>query len=107
MGLNTTVLIDQSVDDDLSNAFNSGEGIVGKLTTPAALTGTALTFTYCPTQGGTYLALYDKTNTQVSLTIAVDRAYDLPPEVLGIGWVKLVSNDNEAADRTFGIQLGP
>ena len=107
MGLNKTILVDQSVDDNLTNAFNCGEGILGKFTTPATLLSTAITFTYSPTQGGTYLALYDKNNAQVSVTVAVDRAYDFPAECLGIGWLKFALNDNEVADRTFGIQLGP
>ena len=107
MGLNTTILVDQSVDDNLTNAFNAGEGILGKFTTPATLLSTAITFTYALTQGGTYVELRDKNNAQVSVTVTTSKAYDFPPECLGVGWLKFALNDNEVADRIFEIQLGP
>jgi hypothetical protein len=73
------------------------------LVMPGAFTGTSLTFTVCDTATGTFRALYDVGNTQVSLTVAASRAYDLPSELSAWPFWKIVSGSSEAADRSLVV----
>lgn len=54
---------------------------------------TSLAFYGCATSGGTYKAIYDKTNTAVTRTVAVDRAYSLPDECYAFRFVKALGNN--------------
>lgn len=86
-----------------SSAINlSSMGFVGFIT-PASLTGTAFTFTGS-IDDSTYTALYNSDNTAYSITVGTSRYYCLnPADFLGMKYVKIVSNDTEAAARTITV----
>jgi len=65
---------------------------------PAAFTGASISF-QVSADGTTFQALYDRTNTIVSVTVAVNRSYDLPGELADWAFVKIVSASNEGAAR--------
>lgn len=92
----------------ISSSTSSAIPITGKvilgLVVPSAITGTAFTFTVSH-DGTTYQALYDTTNTQVSLTVAASRNYDLPSELASWPYFKIVSNGTEAAARTLYVTM--
>lgn len=81
----------------------TGFAILG-LVMPAAFTGASLTFTVSH-DGTTYQSLYDSTNTQVSLTVAASRSYDLPTALASWPYFKVVSASNEGADRTLYVSM--
>jgi len=82
-----------------------GFALVGFFT-PAALTGTTLTFEACQTVGGTYLPVYDSTNTQVSITVATGKYYALDPKNFqGIRFLKIKSGSTELAARVINLSL--
>lgn len=86
-----------------------GYQVVG-IQTPSAMTGTSLTFTTPLGDTSTYIALYDKTNTQVSVTIATNAArhYELAPaDFVGLDTLKVVSSGSEAAERTLYLVTRP
>ena len=67
---------------------------------PAAFTGATIKF-QVSADNVTYQDLYDKTNTLVSVTVAVDRHYTLPDDLAPWAFVKIVSASNEGADRSL------
>lgn len=78
--------------------------------TPSAMTGTSLSFTTPYGDGSTYIAVYDDTNTQVTVTIATgaSRHYELSPaKYVSMDTVKVVSNGTEAAERTLYLVTRP
>jgi hypothetical protein len=78
------------------------------LITPAALTGTSLSF-LVSMDNGTFVPLNDSgTNAAVSVTITPGRAYAFDP-ILFLGWsyIKFVSNATELADRIFTLSVRP
>ncbi len=81
----------------------SGAAFVG-LVMPAAFTGTSITFEVSA-DGTTFQALYDEFNTQVSVTVAASRTYDLPATLTTYGFMKVVSGSAEGADRSLVIAL--
>ena len=94
--------------DTVSGAVSLvGVTILG-LITPAALTGTALTFQVSASAAGAYVPLHDATGAAVSVTVAASRAYYLSPAIFAV-WraVKVVSGSAEAADRTITLLTGP
>jgi len=92
-----------------SDAIALLDRVIGGIITPAALTGTTLTFTVCNTADGTYVALYDSDNNQVSLTVTVSRAYGVTgPEADALApwpFVKIVSGSAEGAARSLVVCL--
>ena len=71
--------------------------------TPSALTGTAFTFTVAA-DGTNYVAMYDKTGTAYSVTVAASRYIMLPPaDFCGVNNFKIVSGSTEAAARSINI----
>jgi hypothetical protein len=70
------------------------------LIVPSTFDGTTITFQVSDTSGGTYVALYDITNTQVSMTIAASRAYDLPGELMVWRYMKIVCGTTQATTDT-------
>lgn len=70
------------------------------LIVPSTFDGTTITFTVSDTSGGTYVALYDITGTQVSMTIAASRAYDLPGELMVWRFLKIVCGTSQATSDT-------
>jgi hypothetical protein len=78
-------------------------GIAGAIITPAALTGTALSF-QVSYDGTTYTALYATGGTAISYTVAASRVIPLDPAIFGaFPYLKIVSGSAEAAARTFTI----
>lgn len=73
--------------------------------TPAALTGTAMTFQAAPNASGTYVEVVDgATGSAYSVTVAASKYIALDPaKTYGINQVKLVSGSSEAADRTITL----
>ena len=83
-----------------------GMRLVG-IVTPAALTGTALTF-QGSADGSTYTALYDTAGDAVGATVAADRWVVLDPaDFAGIPYIKAVSGSAEAAERTITLIVRP
>lgn len=78
---------------------------MGGFATPAALTGTSFTFTTAFTEGGTYRTLKDASGTAIPVTVAASGSYVFPPEVFAFGFVKIVSNSAEGADRVLEVGL--
>lgn len=103
------VLIDISVDDDLSGVIDLGPWRIAALHMPAALTSTAIAIHAAEAGDGTFNALYTADGAAVSITVAASRT-------VGIGgaqggalaacrFIKLAMNDNEIADRTITLLL--
>lgn len=103
----TTAVITIANSTTISAAVSLiGVSILG-IVTPAALTGTAITF-QVSADGSTYVPLYDSTNTQVSVTVAASRGYYLDPAIFAAWrYAKVVSGSAEAADRTFTLLVRP
>lgn len=86
-----------------SDACEAGGYVMFGLVMPAAFTGTVLTFTVSH-DGTTYQALYDTSNTAVSLAVvAASRSYDLPAELVSWPYFKIVSGSAEGATRTLYV----
>ena len=74
--------------------------------TPAALTGTAMTFQISH-DGTTYTALYNTSGSIVGITVAASRYIgSLREDFEGFRYLKLVSGTTEVAERTFILSLG-
>lgn len=86
-----------------SDAVQGGDVTGYGLQLPAAFTGTTISFTVSADGGTTYQALYDITNTLVSMTVAQGRSYDLPVELTSWKSWKIVSGSSEGAARTLWI----
>ena len=100
----TTVTIAES--GTTSQAVDVGEWLIAGIVTPAALTGTALTFTGALEEGGTYRALVDSSGTPISVTVSADDHILIEPQTFaGVSWIKLVSGSAEAADREITLVL--
>lgn len=83
---------------------SSRADLVGSVLTqiqiPAAFTGTAITF-QSSHDDTTYQPLYNDSNTQLSITVAAGRNYNIAPtDFAGCRYLKVVSNASEGADRT-------
>ena len=86
----------------VSDALYVDEFAAFGLVMPAAFTGTTLTF-QVSADDTTYQALYDRYNVAVSMTVAVDRHYDLPTELASWHSFKLVSGSAEGAARSLVV----
>lgn len=71
---------------------------------PAAFTGVAMTF-QASNDGETFTPLFNLSNTLISITVAVNRAYPLPSELAGFGYFKFVSGTAEGAERSIAVSL--
>ncbi len=99
---NTSVAAVIPISTATSAAINLGGMALVGLILPAAFTGTSLTFTVCDTLAGTYMPLYDSSNSLVSMTVAQGRAYAVDPSNFqGINFMKIVSGSTEGAARTI------
>lgn len=67
---------------------------------PAAFTGATIKF-QVSADNVTYGDLYDKTNTLVSVTVAVNRHYTLPDDLAPWAFVRIVSASDEGAERSL------
>lgn len=91
-----TVTAGQTVSAEVDTAGMRNLGLI----VPSTFDGTTITFQVSNVAGGTFVALYDMTNTQVSMTIAVSRAYDLPGELLPWRFLKIVCGTAQATENT-------
>ena len=91
--------------DTTSEAVRMDNYVLAGIITPAALTGTAFTFTVSNTFAGTYVPVYDSNGNQVSVAAAVSRALGLSgAEADALApwpFVKVVSGSAEGADRSL------
>lgn len=87
-----------------SSAIATGGRVIFGLVMPGVFTGTSITFTVSH-DGTTYQALYDETNTQVSMTVAASRSYALPDALAAWPYFKIVSGSSEGAARTLYVQM--
>lgn len=84
-----------------SGAVNLAGCTAAAIVTPAALTGSTLTFSVSD-DGGTWTTLYDEFGSAKSVTIGTSRTILLSPaDFWWVRWVKLVSGSTEAAARRF------
>lgn len=89
-----------------SQAIDVGEWLIAGIRTPAALTGTTMTFTGATKEAGTYLAIRDSAGTAISVTVSADDHIVIEPQTFaGVQWIKLVSGSSEAADREITLVL--
>lgn len=92
-----------------SQALRVTGGVICGLITPAALTGTAITFTACDTVDGTFVPVYDSDGNQVSVAVAASRALGLSgTEADALApwpFIKLVSGSAEGAAREIKVVL--
>ena len=92
-----------------SSPFRVDQWAEGGIVLPASFSGGTISFLVSTDAGGpsnaagTFVALYDKTNTLVSLTVTQNRAYALPADIFGFSQVKLVSGSAETPGRTIGV----
>ena len=102
-------VIDISASDTTSSAVDLGSNRIFALHLPAAFTGTGVSFTIAPEIDGTYQALYDDAGDEISLAVAQGEAIGITganaSALAPCRFVKIVSNDNEIADRTIKILL--
>lgn len=87
-----------------SSACEVGGFALLGLVMPGTFTGTTITFTVSH-DGTTYQALYDDTNTQVSMTVAASRSYQLPLALAAWPYFKIVSGSSEGGARTLYVQM--
>ena len=103
-------VIDISSSATTSEVIDLGSNQLFAIHLPAAFTGTALSFTVAPEVGGTYQALYDDAGDAISITVAQGTTVGLTGAnaacLAACRFIKLVSNDDEAADRTVKLILG-
>jgi hypothetical protein len=85
-----------------SDAIRTAGFAIFGLVMPTAFTGASISFTVSH-DGTTYQALYDTTNTLVSLTVSASRSYDLPTALAAWSYFKIVSASSEGAARTLYV----
>lgn len=87
----------------VSNAVDLKGQVIVQIIMPSAFTGTAITF-QSSHNDGTYQALYNSSNTQLSITIGTSRTYNInPSDFAGCRYFKVVSGSAEGAARVIGI----
>jgi hypothetical protein len=90
----------------VSAAIELENTLVG-IHTPATITGTAITFTTNVVKGesiANYTPIVDEGGLPYTVVVAANRYIALDPIVfLGVQNVRIVSNDTEAADRSFKL----
>jgi hypothetical protein len=90
-----------------SQALRVGGKFIVGLITPAALTGTTITFTGCDTATGTFVPIYDSDGTAVSVAVAASRGYGLSgaeaDALAPFPYIKLVSGSAEGAARVVKL----
>jgi hypothetical protein len=88
-----------------SDALDCINGTVVGILTPAALTGTAFTFSVSA-DGVTYATLYDSSGAAVSFTVAASRYVYVDPAIFaGLRYVKVISGSSEGAQRIITLVL--
>lgn len=83
-----------------TGAWDISGWIAGGFVIPSAFTGTAVSFKASQTSSG-HQPLYDSTGTLISIPVAANRSYPLPPEAAGFNSIIISSNGAEGAARTI------
>ena len=96
------VIVKIAINGTESEVFDMRRFAGGNFCTPAALTGTKVTFLLASERDGTYLEAREN-GAAVEVDIAADGWYQLPSIVETAGFVKLKSNATELAERSFTI----
>jgi hypothetical protein len=91
-----TIAVSGTTSDSIVlNGFSFG-GII----LPSTYDGTAMTFTVCDTEGGTYVALEDADGVAIPLVVEASKAYNLPPELFAFPFCKLVAGTSQSTTAT-------
>lgn len=100
-----TVLIDQSVDDDLTTEIDLGEFTLAAIITPSSWTAANIRFEAAEKSGGTFADLYDSDGNQVIVQAAASRCLGLTGNqasaLAPCRFVKIGTTAGQAADRTL------
>lgn len=97
----------------LSAAVDLTDLVVVRIVTPAAMTGTGLTFAGSETSGGTYTNVYDRYGVEYNVVSAAARRIQIPPaDLVGNCWLKVRSGTAaaptaEGAARTVTLLVRP
>lgn len=93
----------------VSDGLDMGVGELVGIIMPAAFTGASITFQVSQ-DDSTYQALYDSSNSQVSITVSASRTYSLKQDVRANlskwRYVKIVSASAEGAARSIQAMIG-
>lgn len=73
---------------------------------PSNFDGTQIQFQTSDSLGGTYVPVYDITNTRVVMTVAVSRYYDIPGELMALRFVKIECVTAQVTDATNFLIIG-
>lgn len=102
-------VIDISASLTTSSVVDLGSNRIFALHIPAAFTGTAVSFEVAPEVDGTYQALYDGGGSEISLTVSQGETIGITgtnaAALAACRFIKIVSDDNEVADRTIRVLL--
>lgn len=90
----------QSTGSDLAGLRNWG------VLVPSTFDGTQIQFQMSDTLAGTYVGVYDITNTRVIMTVAASRYYDIPGELMGIRFLKIECLTVQATTDTNFLLIG-
>lgn len=88
-----------------SNAIDARGYSGGGVRMDTAMTGDALTFTVSNSTDGVFTILADGAGSDVTLVVQGSRAYALPADLFGFAYFKIVSDENEAAQRWCYVDL--
>jgi hypothetical protein len=88
----------------LSEAIDIRGYQVTGIVVPSTFDGTTINFQVSAV-GVTYQALYDMTNTLVSMTVTASRSYSLWGELSGWSYVKIGTGTSQTGDTAFVLQL--
>lgn len=83
----------------LYSGYRSGIFVI-----PSAFSGATVSFKVSQ-DASTWNALYNDSNTLISITVGTDRAYRIPVEALGAKWLQIFSASAEGAARTILVTL--
>jgi len=95
------LLIDISVDDDLTNALDMRGNVLVGLIIPATITSTTITF-LGSIDNGTFTAMYNTAGTALSAAVLASRLIAInPSDFASVDYLKIATGSNEIADRTI------
>lgn len=73
---------------------------------PGSFDGTDIKFQTCDTLGGTYVPVFDMTNTEVRMTVGVGRFFDVPGELMALRFLKITTVTAQAGTATDFLIIG-
>ena len=84
-----------------SSAFTIDGFAIGMVYLPSTFDGTTVTFTVCPTLGGTYLPYEGVDGNAVTITTSASAAFALPEGIFGAPYMKVVAGSNQTTTDTI------